>query len=201
MVSFFKTQHGQNWNCVAVRRCWSLEKIGAPKPTCPSTWWCLPKVQVLLWVGFWACNCSHSEKLHFTIRNCFQNSFFANPTSGKAWAGPQGWATPYGCQQTRSPPTHTCSKDDISTNTGSRQQEKVASSTDATHTGASLHLQLELLCKLLPSYKGSFCLPPLSHLVPRRHSHLGSTILWKRADTIFPLSPSNLVTWRVPFCG
>lgn len=167
----------------------SFKRTGAPKATCSPSWQHLPKVQAPSGVGF--ATIATRKSCISQLETVFRTNF-ANPKSHQrhSLSRPWGQAHPIWVPKNPFPPTFTCSKDDLAPTlvTSHRWQEKVAGSVDATRTWASLHLQSELLCKLLPSLKGSSCLPSLFHLFPRPCGQLGSTILWKRAHTIFPLS-------------
>lgn len=80
--------------------------------------------------------------------------------------------------------THTCSKDDISTSTGgipTGGRRKCHTHWDKSSSAAKP-------APKAPAFLQGLFLSVIFSLFPRSHGQVGSTILWKRGDTIFPLS-------------
>lgn len=104
LQSFFKLESG-SWD---VSLSWQhLLKVEAPL---------LRGLFCGFWLFFWACKSSHSEKLHFTIKNCFGVNFTMQ-------ASVPGTRSP--CIGANRPVLflqHNCSAEDSSTNTSGVQR-------------------------------------------------------------------------------
>lgn len=98
---------------------WSLSKCEAGSRESSLSWQYLLKA--LLWNGLlWAGGSSHSEKLHYTIKNCFRVNFAKSLSSAKLELVPGAGHT-HVCACVRFLPRHSPRMEDNIINTGGVQ--------------------------------------------------------------------------------